>query len=87
MNTWVIGHAPVGRHCRRYDIPYLSPDGRIKYLGEKTFYMKARLMAGQVDLDKNAMGLQEFRWLNREEVRGVVKPNYWSQVEWMLARR
>ncbi len=92
--------------------------------GEKTFFMKARIMAGQADLSlsqstsltsetdetdaKNTanlpagvekgsppdgkvmvvdLGLEEiedFQWLSRDEVEGVVAPEYWKGVKNML---
>jgi large subunit ribosomal protein L46 len=55
--------------------------------GEKVFFMKARIMAGQADLSKNEFGDSEFRWLTKEEVRGVVTKGYWSSVANMLAQR
>ena len=55
--------------------------------GEKVFFMKGRIMAGQADLAKNEYGDQEFRWLAKEEVQKAVTPGYWSSVRNMLAER
>ncbi|KXL43796.1 hypothetical protein M433DRAFT_155467 [Acidomyces richmondensis BFW] len=55
--------------------------------GEKVFFMKARIMAGQADLSKNLFGNEDFRWLAKEEVKGVVTPEYWSSIRHMLAER
>ncbi|KAI6868117.1 50S ribosomal subunit L30 [Hortaea werneckii] len=55
--------------------------------GEKVFFMKARIMAGQADLSKNEYGDQEFKWLAKEEVQDVVTQAYWSSVKNMLTER
>lgn len=55
--------------------------------GEKAFFMKARIMAGQADLGANAYGDSEFRWLAKEEVQKVVTREYWHSVRNMLAER
>ena len=55
--------------------------------GEKIFFLKARIMAGQADLSKNEYGDSEFQWLVKEEVKGVVTPGYWSSVRNMLTER
>ncbi|KAI7205887.1 hypothetical protein KC324_g22 [Hortaea werneckii] len=44
--------------------------------GEKVFFMKARIMAGQADLSRNEYGDQEFKWLAKEEVQDVVTTGY-----------
>lgn len=56
-------------------------------LGEKVFFMKVRIMAGQADLSKNLFGLQEFKWLSKGEIEGVVTRKYWSDVKGMLMDR
>lgn len=56
-------------------------------LGEKVFFMKARIMAGQADLSRNALGDTEFAWLSKEEVEGVVGRGYWRSVRNMLTER
>ncbi|KAK5130126.1 hypothetical protein LTR08_002466 [Meristemomyces frigidus] len=55
--------------------------------GEKVFFLKARIMAGQADMKKNEYGDGEFRWLAKEEVKEVVTPAYWSGVRNMLTER
>jgi large subunit ribosomal protein L46 len=55
--------------------------------GLKAFFMKARIMAGQADLAKNAYGDQEFAWLTREEIMERCKMDYASSVKGMLATR
>lgn len=53
--------------------------------GEKTFFMKARIMAGQADLavaeDKD---FEDFKWVSKDEVEKLVDPKYWRRVKNML---
>lgn len=56
-------------------------------LGEKVFFMKGRIMAGQVDLTKNEYGDQDYSWLAMEEIQGLVGRKYWSSVKGMLTER
>ena len=53
-------------------------------LGEKTFFMKARIMAGQADVNGNTMEGEDFRWLAKDEVQKYVTPWYWSNIRNML---
>lgn len=59
----------------------------VRELGEKVFYLKARIMAGQADMSKNVLGHSEYQWLAKDEIQGVVTPLYWSAVRHMLADR
>ncbi|KAL6249207.1 hypothetical protein RBB50_004270 [Rhinocladiella similis] len=55
--------------------------------GEKTFYMKARIMAGQADLaaaKKNGVEIEDYKWLSKEEVEKHVHPDYWVRIKNML---
>lgn len=99
MNTWIVGNHPIGHHVHHYASPILSkvspcrlvPTSKPEYeeedYGEKVFFMKGRIMAGQVDLSKNEFGDKEFRWLAKEEVGEVVTREYWSSVRNMLVER
>ena len=82
MNTWVLGHAPVGHYVREFDQP--RQDDRVERLGEKTFFMKARIMAGQPKLSGNELGLSDHRWLAKEEIQQEVSPGYWKAIKNML---
>jgi len=84
MNTWIVGNAPVGHHVLK---PYHDAEKKIAKAGEKTFFMKARIMAGQADLKANAFGLKDFKWLTREELAKHLGPKYFSSVSKMLADR
>ena len=87
MNTWVVGNAPVGHHNLNYANRILDEEKKVERLGEKTFFMKARIMAGQAVLKDNKLGLVDFKWLAKEEVRREVHPQYWNSVRHMLAER
>ncbi len=86
MNTWIVGHVPVGHHTKfpRYAD---GRGGKWAEVGEKTFFMKGRIMAGQADLTENRFGLDDFRWLTREEIAKVVAKRYWSYVKNMIGDR
>jgi large subunit ribosomal protein L46 len=86
MNTWVVGRVPVGHLSYDFVKPQTSASG-IELNGQKTFFLKARIMAGQANLKGNAFGLKDFKWLCKEEVQKVVSPGYWSKVKNMLTER
>ena len=55
--------------------------------GAKTFFMKARIFAGQADL-KGANGTYEdFRWLAKDEIEKLVHSKYWSRIKNMLVEQ
>ncbi|KAF2423737.1 putative 54S ribosomal protein L17, mitochondrial [Tothia fuscella] len=85
MNTWVVGNAPVGYHEHKY--PKYVAKGGVSQIGEKTFFMKARIMAGQANLEGNKLGVEDFQWLAKEEIPKVVDSFYWSQTRNMLSAR
>lgn len=90
MNTWIIGHVPIGHHTlppRLSKTTLENPTPQIQSPGSKTFFMKGRIMAGQADLAENAFGLTDYKWLTKEEVRKHVSTRYWSYVQNMLADR
>lgn len=84
MNTWIVGHVPIGHYIRQ---PLLTSSKEVRMPGEKTFFMKGRIMAGQADIKGNTLGLQDYKWLTREEVKKHVKEQYWSFVRGMMADR
>lgn len=98
MNTWLVGHAPIGHYTT---IPRLhdstDPENtnpnpskkstKVVKSGEKTFFMKGRIMAGQADLKGNLYGMEDYAWLTKAEVEGKVGRKYWSWVKNMLADR
>ncbi|KIV92273.1 hypothetical protein PV10_06728 [Exophiala mesophila] len=53
--------------------------------GEKTFFMKARIMAGQADLAiAENKDFDDFKWVSKEEVEKLVDPDYWRRIKNML---
>ena len=87
MNTWVVGNLPVGHQSIDFPKTTLDQEKKIEQLGEKTFFMKARIMAGQANLEDNKLGLEDFKWLAKEEIQKEVHPRYWSDVRNMLGER
>lgn len=99
MNTWVVGNHPVGH--RVLDFPLQEDkkqDGKGQTaekqvttapgtLGEKVFFMKARIMAGQANVTENKFGLKDFKWLAREELEKQVERSYWNSIKNMLPAR
>lgn len=87
MNTWIVGSHPVGHHVFNYRQPEVNSDSGVQLLGEKIFFLKARIVAGQADLSKNTQGVSDFKWLAKEEIQKYVRPGYWSSIKNMLAER
>ncbi|KAF7621266.1 hypothetical protein AFLA_011571 [Aspergillus flavus NRRL3357] len=87
MNTWMVGFHPVGHHVYNFRYPRVDKANGTEHLGEKTFFMKARIMAGQADLAANTQNLQDFKWLTKEEIAPYVLPQYYSNIKNMLAER
>jgi large subunit ribosomal protein L46 len=85
MNTWLVGHVPIGHHQLEY--PEARSSNGLQEYGAKTFFLKARIMAGQVDLNANQLGLQDFKWLHKDELKNEVDGSYWRQIKNMLAER
>jgi large subunit ribosomal protein L46 len=88
MNTWIVGNQPIGhieiQHAKPRERP-ASP-GTIEQ-GERTFFVKGRIMAGQANITQNKFGVKDYKWLSREEIQGVVHPRYWSKIQGMLPQR
>ena len=87
MNTWIVGNAPVGHYSFTFPRARNNEATKTQELGEKVFFMKARIMAGQANLSKNVFGDSEFKWLQKEEIEKAVTPKYWSSVKNMLVER
>lgn len=80
MNTWIVGHVPIGRAT-------IESSEKFQREAEKVFYMKGRIMAGQADLKGNVLGYADFMWLTKGEIQGLVTNRFWSQVRGMLQGR
>ena len=87
MNTWVVGNIPVIHQVFKYPGSQRSQDEANAIQGEKTFYMKARMMAGQANLKDNKFGLNDFQWLVKEELQKALQPRDFAAVKNVLANR
>lgn len=84
MNTWIVGHTPAGCFISK---PRFSDDSMPVEAGEKIFFMRGRIMAGQADLNGNLFGLNDFKWLTKQEVGKYVDSKYFSAIEKMMSDR
>ncbi|KFA63417.1 hypothetical protein S40285_06594 [Stachybotrys chlorohalonatus IBT 40285] len=84
MNTWMVGRVPVAHVVTH---PAFAADGTVQAKGSKTFFLKARIMAGQADLKGNPFGYSDFKWLTREELEKELTPEYFQGVRNMLTNR
>jgi large subunit ribosomal protein L46 len=84
MNTWIVGRVPVAHLVTK---PVFTADSSLVTRGEKTFFLKGRIMAGQADLSNNVRGWTDFRWLTREELQEILTPEYYHGVRNMMADR
>ena len=99
MNTWLVGNHPIGHYTYSYIKPKMAailPNRLVSTSteeiqqeehGEKVFFLKGRIMAGQADLASNEFGDQDFQWLTKDEIEGVVTQAYWGSVRAMLTER
>lgn len=87
MNTWVVGNMPTGHHVYNYSKPIWDIEQLMNFTGEKIFFVKARMMAGQANLKDNAFGIQDFRWLDRDEVQRTLPARNWTGVKNILPER
>lgn len=87
MNTWVVGNMPVGHRVHNYAQAIVDGEKGSETRGEKIFFMKARIMAGQANLKDNKFGLAEYQWLAKEEIQQALYPWDWSAVKNILAER
>lgn len=58
-----------------------SGEKEIKTYGADVFYLKGRIMAGQVDLDDNKWGILDFMWLTREELEKKISGQTFRSVK------
>jgi large subunit ribosomal protein L46 len=85
MNTWIVGRVPVAHRVVK---PVLAEDSSsVRQPGEKTFFLKGRIMAGQADLAGNKHGLTDFMWLTREELQELLPEDYYHSVRGMMELR
>ncbi|TRX94757.1 hypothetical protein FHL15_004218 [Xylaria flabelliformis] len=84
MNTWMVGRVPVAHLVKQ---PEFNEDTSLRQRGEKIFFHKGRIMAGQADLKGNKMGLKDFNWLTKEELKAKLDRDYFHAVRNMMADR
>lgn len=84
MNTWIIGRVPVAHLVTP---PQFNEDSSIKKRGDKIFFLKGRIMAGQANLEGNEMGYKDFNWLTKEELKEKLSDEYYWAVRNMMADR
>ncbi|EEA28639.1 hypothetical protein TMatcc_003008 [Talaromyces marneffei ATCC 18224] len=87
MNTWFVGFHPIGHYSYKFKAPKPDPASKELIAGEKTFFLKSRIMAGQADLQANTQDIADFKWLAKEEIQKLVLPQYYSSIKNMLADR
>lgn len=94
MNTWFVASHPIGHlvesPTQETNAESTKPSedpGSTEVEAEKTFFMKARIFAGQADVKDNSYGVEEFKWLSKEEVEKHVTPEYWASVKNMLVEQ
>ena len=88
MNTWVVGNMPIGHQVYNYPQSILVNEEKgIELRGEKIFFMKARIMAGQANLKDNKLRVEDFQWLAREEIQKAFHPRDWNVVKNILPER
>jgi len=91
MNTWFVASHPIGHYV---ESPTEALDSKSEEQNpssdldaEKTFFIKARIFAGQADVKDNTYGLEEFKWLSKEEIEKHVTPKYWTSIKNMLVEQ
>lgn len=89
MNTWIVANHPVGHYVHTFNpSPQPKPDSPSQPLvGEKTFFIKGRIMAGQANISESFLGVNDFKWVAKEEVKEQVGAEYWSAVKNMLVEQ
>jgi large subunit ribosomal protein L46 len=87
MNTWMVGRAPIGHSILPYADRQIKEEEGYRTLGHKTFFMKARILAGQANIKDNAYGVQDFQWLSKDEIEKLVPKRYWYDICKMIPER
>lgn len=91
MNTWIVASHPVG-HCVEALADHTKDSTKdtlptSEAETEATYFLKARIFAGQVNLEDNSYGLQDFKWLPKEKIEKAVSPAYWTSIKNMLVEQ
>ena len=85
MNTWVVSNHPIA-HVEHL---YAPEECRVNEQGnvvksDMIFFMKARIMAGQANIEKNELGIQDFKWLTKDEIQPLVRQHIWASLKTFL---
>ncbi|KAG5513572.1 hypothetical protein PMAC_001004 [Pneumocystis sp. 'macacae'] len=78
MNIWYVGCVPIGNGKYKYPEGYSN-----EFYGAKVFFMRARVIAGQVKL--NSTVAIDWVWVTRDEIRQYVSKTYWNTIRAMLS--
>lgn len=87
MNTWMVGYHPVAWHSFKPPRAKKGEATEVEAPGNKVFFLKSRIMAGQADLSVNTQNLRDFKWLAKEEIAQYLNTQYYSNIKNMLADR
>lgn len=83
----MVGYHPIGHYVYNRRRPLDNTETGTQLLGEKTFFLKGRILAGQAKLDGNIQNVVDFKWLSKDEIEKHVIPPYWSAIKNMLSER
>ena len=81
IHTWLVGNAPAAHQVIK---PYKEPQPAP---GQRTFFMRGRIMAGQVNLEGNAFGWADWKWVARDELEALLRPRLFAAIRNALADR
>jgi large subunit ribosomal protein L46 len=98
MNTWQVARHPVGHYNFEYAVSEPAAESNKEKqvasvhdtahaAGEKTFFIKTRIFAGQADIAQENARWEDFAWLSKEEIQQKVHDRYWSRIKNMLAEQ
>lgn len=98
MNTWQVARHPVGFYNFEATPPEAAKEAAMEKqvpsvhdtadaAGEKTFFIKTRIFAGQADVAQENPAWEDFAWLSKDEIEHKVHPRYWARVKNMLAEQ
>ena len=85
MNTWLVGNIPINHQIISYPQGIFDDQRGVEQRGEKVFFMKGRILAGQANLHGNEMGLVDYRWLSKEEIQQTIHARDWGAARGVLA--
>ena len=87
MNTWIVGNVPAAHQIINYARSIFDAERGIEKRGEKVFFMKGRILAGQANLEGNGLGWTDYRWLTKEEISEAIAARDWNGIKNVLAER